>query len=218
MQFYNKVCCNGSCLMHLLHLTSIWSRATIVYQRTQSLQGDFLKLTGTEDGLDSISQTFHMNTSSNSRVSQVYVNHFLEYFCQGTRLTDVSAHNPQITHKSEQTHFAAVLMMTMLGHNGIREACRSTGCQETDGPETRRIRRTSVPARSLMRFYLPWTLFCSDYTMCLDCLWASEPFCSVKQETISGGQERGVTLTSLPRLNSLNHDPGFSFTQEVSLA
>lgn len=31
-------------------------------------------------------------------------------------------------------------------------------------------------------------------------------------------RKSGVWLTSLPRLNSLNQEPGFSFSQEVSLA
>lgn len=68
--------------------------------------------------------------------------------------------------------------------------------------------------------HLPGNLSCSDYTMCLASLWAILPFCSVKYKKHSGkGKGLGkVWLTSLPRLNSLNQEPGFSFAQVVSLA
>lgn len=70
--------------------------------------------------------------------------------------------------------------------------------------------------------HLPGNLSCSDYTMCLASLWAILPFCSVKYKRHSGKGKglgkSGVWLTSLPRLNSLNQEPGISFTQDVSLA
>lgn len=55
--------------------------------------------------------------------------------------------------------------------------------------------------------------------MCPVSLWAILPFCSVKYNKHSGeGKELGIVwLTSLPRLNSLNQEPGLSFAQDVTL-
>lgn len=55
--------------------------------------------------------------------------------------------------------------------------------------------------------------------MCPVSLWAILPFCSVKYKKHSGeGKGQGeVWLTSLPRLNSLNQEPGLSFAQDVTL-
>lgn len=104
---------------------------------------------------------------------------------------------------------------------------RAPGEERTGPAQPRgRMRRTwacSPSLGALGQWYLPENHACSDYTKCQGCLWASEPFCSVKYESESGGTARGEggragTLTSLPRLNSLNQEPGVSFTQLVSLA
>lgn len=89
-------------------------------------------------------------------------------------------------------------------------------------PEPCRASGTQSPGLSqdCRQGHLPGNLSCSDYTMCLASLWAILPFCSVKYKKHSGkGKGLGkVWLTSLPRLNSLNQEPGFSFAQVVSLA
>ena len=90
-------------------------------------------------------------------------------------------------------------------------------------PEPCRASGTQSPGLSqdCRQDHLPGNLSCSDYTMCLASLWAILPFCSVKYKRRSGKGnlgKAGVRLTSLPRLNSLNQEPGFSFTQDVSLA
>ncbi|KAK5901200.1 hypothetical protein CgunFtcFv8_026095 [Champsocephalus gunnari] len=93
-------------------------------------------------------------------------------------------------------------------------------------PEPCRASGTQSPGRNQDsgdrgQGHLPGNLSCSDYTMCLASLWAILPFCSVKYKRRSGkgrGLLSGVWLTSLPRLNSLNQEPGVSLTQDVSLA
>ena len=93
------------------------------------------------------------------------------------------------------------------------EPCRASGTQSPGRNQDSGDRRQG---------HLPGNLSCSDYTMCLASLWAILPFCSVKYKRRSGKGKglgkSGVWLTSLPRLNSLNQEPGFSFTQDVSLA
>lgn len=69
--------------------------------------------------------------------------------------------------------------------------------------------------------HLPGTLACTDYTRWKAALWASGPFYSVRHGTDAcEGRLREARggLTSLPRLNSLNQEPGFSLGQEVILA
>lgn len=87
---------------------------------------------------------------------------------------------------------------------------------------TRTMQSTQSPGLSqdCRQGHLPGNLSCSDYTMCLVNLWAILPFCSVKYKRHSGkgkGLRKVRSLTSLPRLNSLNQEPGFSFAQDVSL-
>lgn len=65
--------------------------------------------------------------------------------------------------------------------------------------------------------HLPGNLSCSDYTKYPVSLWAILPFCSVKYKKYSGEGLGAVWLTSLPRLNSLNQEPGLSFAQDVTL-
>lgn len=67
--------------------------------------------------------------------------------------------------------------------------------------------------------HLPRTPACIDYTMWKAALWANEPFYSVKYDRgLKETESTRMFLTSLPRLNSLNHEPGFSLGQEVILA
>lgn len=54
------------------------------------------------------------------------------------------------------------------------QSLRRTETQPRPGPWHRR------------QGHLPGNLSCSDYTMCLACLWAILPFCSVKYERHSG--------------------------------
>lgn len=83
---------------------------------------------------------------------------------------------------------------------------------------------TAEPGRAASRQprgHLPATLACTDCTRWRAALWASGPFYSARYET--GGFKPHRTLgrgrlTSLPRLNSLNQEPGFSLGQEVILA
>lgn len=98
----------------------------------------------------------------------------------------------------------------------------TTHIHTLDG-RTRTMQSTQSPGLSQDRRqgHLPGNLSCSDYTMCLVSLWAILPFCSVKYKRHSGkgkGLRKVRNLTSLPRLNSLNQEPGFSFAQDVSLA
>lgn len=104
-------------------------------------------------------------------------------------------HHSSFTHKPLRPHLCCCFWRWVgserrtVGEAESRSTVQTKDACRTVGPE-----RTGKPARplgTLGQVHLPENRACSDYTKCQGCLWASEPFCSVKYETKSGGVLRG---------------------------